>query len=107
METKKAFFYLKQKNALFIDARDFRFYKRKRIKGAISLPFSEKEEWRNILNDVSSERILITYCDSKICSLGRNLANYLKKHGFENVFTLEGGIDLWEERGLPIEQSDI
>jgi rhodanese-related sulfurtransferase len=34
-------------------------------------------------------------------------ASVLKKHGFDNVVNLEGGIDAWQAEGLPVEKDAL
>ena len=45
---------------------------------------------------------MIVVCDDGNRS-GR-AATALRKHGFEQVFTLSGGIGAWRQAGLPLEK---
>lgn len=102
IDIKEASKFYEQHDALFIDARDVRFYTRERIAEALSLPYPKRDHWREQLADVAFEQTLIIYCGSEICSLSALLAEYLQNQGFKRVYILSGGIDAWREQGLPL-----
>ena len=46
---------------------------------------------------------IVAYCN-KQCGLSKNLKLDLEGMGFKNVRWLDGGIDVWREKGFPIEK---
>lgn len=71
------------------------------IPGSISIPLSELEE--HAKKKLNPNKEIIVYCASYQCSASKNAFNVLKKLGFINVRTYEGGIKEWRELGYPTE----
>ena len=88
-----------REDAVFLDIREDGEYKGGHIPDAIHIPLgqvskriSELEKHRN--------RPVIAYCRSGNRSNG--VGGILKKHGFENVYNLGGGITAWTNANLPV-----
>lgn len=79
-----------------IDVREPLEYEIAQIEGAKLLPLSEFNEW---INDLAPEKEIIVMCHHGIRSA--NLCVFLVRNGFENVFNLDGGIDLWSKEVDP------
>jgi rhodanese-related sulfurtransferase len=47
---------------------------------------------------------LVLYCSSRCDIVSARAALALKRIGVENVWALEGGLDSWREKGLPVAQ---
>jgi rhodanese-related sulfurtransferase len=60
------------------------------VKGARLLPLSRFNEWVDDLKPVDE---IIVMCHHGVRSA--NVCLFLARNGFEKVFNLEGGIDLW------------
>lgn len=94
-----------EKEFIFIDARDKRFYNYGHIKNAISLPYTERHEWRKSeLMEIDKNLSIVVYCSSSRCSLSKRLAKFLYIEGFTNIYALSGGIDEWQSAGYPVER---
>lgn len=88
-----------RENAVFLDIRDDGEYSGGHIPEAIHIPIKQLPERIAELNK-HKECPVITYCRSGSRSNGAG--NILKKHGFENVYNLNGGIAAWEKASLPL-----
>lgn len=74
----------------FIDVREPQEYALARVNEAELLPLTRFHEWIYTLNP--NEEIVVM-CHHGIRSA--HVCRYLAQNGFEKVFNLEGGIDLW------------
>ena len=74
----------------FIDVREPLEYEIARIEGAELLPLSRANEWLGTLNP---EEEIVVMCHHGIRSA--NVCMFLAQNGFEKVYNLTGGIDLW------------
>lgn len=86
-------------DALIIDIRTSADYKNGHIKGAKNVPLSDFASAIEKFSDFKNKPVLI-YCNS-----GNTITRaikLLKKAGFENVNSLEGGIAAWKEASLPL-----
>ena len=86
-------------NAVFLDIREDGEYKGGHIPEAIHIPYSQLSGRVNELNRYKNAP-LIAYCRSGTRSAG--VGGVLKKHGFENVYNLGGGITAWQTANLPV-----
>ena len=74
----------------FIDVREPVEYEIARVEEAELLPLSRFAEWSDSLD---REDEIVVMCHHGIRSA--NVCMYLIESGFEKVYNLEGGIDLW------------
>ena len=108
---------------LIIDARTKEEYERERLFAA-KLPrdsayYKEAELFRQkivpqspnskialerAMRNISRTIPIITYCNSH-CGLSKTLKLDLEDMGFTNVRWLDGGIDIWREKGYPLEKN--
>jgi rhodanese-related sulfurtransferase len=86
-------------NAVFLDIREDGEYKGGHIPDCIHIPFKQLSERVNELNRFRNSPV-IAYCRSGARS--GSAGTVLKKHGFENVYNLEGGITAWQKASLPV-----
>jgi rhodanese-related sulfurtransferase len=92
------------KQAVFLDARDKEFFDQGHIKGAKNLPwYSVDDHFIDIVDGMSNDTLIITYCDGENCDLSHELALFLKEMGFFNVKVLVNGWTVWQEMNLPVE----
>ena len=86
-----------QQNGLFVDVRTPEHFKAASIAQSRSLPTADIESRHNSL---PKDRPLIV-----VCERGRDASaavGKLSKLGFQNVFSLEGGIQAWTQAGMPV-----
>jgi sulfur-carrier protein adenylyltransferase/sulfurtransferase len=74
-----------------LDLRPAKLYARQHIPGASSLPLAELPER---LQELTSERPILFYCDSGSCS--RAAAGIMKSAGLLDVHALQGGFAAWQ-----------
>jgi rhodanese-related sulfurtransferase len=74
----------------FIDVREPQEYAVARLPEAELLPLTRFNEW---IETLAPEEEIVVMCHHGIRSA--NVCMYLVRNGFEKVFNLDGGIDLW------------
>jgi rhodanese-related sulfurtransferase len=96
---------LNSRDAVMVDIREPSEHSRGVIPQARLIPMSEME---------SKSAGLLKECESGkggakpvilVCASGRrsnSMGRQLRKQGFPEVYSLEGGIDAWKQAGLPI-----
>jgi len=96
-----------ENKAVFIDARSEEDYNRSHIKGALSLPMHEiDDKFMDISQKLPQDKLIITYCDGKTCSLSHDLAEFLLSAGFNRVKVLINGLSVWKKADMPLESVD-
>ena len=91
--------------ALFVDARDYDFYKMGHIPGAVSLPVKDFDEtFPRLEEQLLAATRVITYCDGASCEMSVELTEKLLFAGLEQVEIFTGGIQQWKAEGQPIEE---
>lgn len=86
-----------QNDGQFIDIRSHDHFKAGNIPQSRNIPLADI---KNKLNSLPKDKPLIIVCD-----MGRQAAGVtatLRKEGFQQAYTLEGGLRSWLEAGLPI-----
>jgi rhodanese-related sulfurtransferase len=86
-------------DAVFLDIRDDGEYKTGHIPGAIHIPLKQLPE-RIAEIEKQRPKPVIAYCRSGNRSNGAG--GILRKHGFETVYNLAGGITAWQNANLPV-----
>jgi len=79
-----------------IDVREPMEFEIARIDGARLLPLSRFNEW---IDELDPEAEIVVMCHHGIRSA--NLCMFLIRNGFDRVFNLDGGIDLWSKEVDP------
>ncbi|MBX7170735.1 MAG: hypothetical protein K1X72_07235 [Pyrinomonadaceae bacterium] len=79
-----------------IDVREPLEFEIASVEGAKLFPLSQFNEW---INDLEPEKEIVVMCHHGIRSA--NLCMFLVRNGFEKVFNLDGGIDLWSKEVDP------
>ena len=89
---------------LFVDARSRAAYAEGHLPGAVSLP---NEEFEPAYGEVAGQLVagvpLVAYCEGGDCTVSHSLAKALRQGGYDDVRVLTGGIEAWQEAGLPLE----
>jgi rhodanese-related sulfurtransferase len=86
--------------AVIVDVRDSKDYKKSRIPGAVSMPFSSKTEF--FTNSLGKEQTIFVYCYAGVRSKKAAAAFY--NNGFRNIFSLEGGFTNWKLKKMKVER---
>lgn len=81
-----------------IDVRDQSEFRSGHLRNAIHVPLTELPNRLPKL-DKFKEQPVIVVCQSG--SRGIGAVNQLKKAGFKEVYNLEGGIEAWQQKGMP------
>jgi rhodanese-related sulfurtransferase len=84
---------------VFLDTREDREYSGGHIPEAIHIPLKQLPQRVAELNKYK-ELPIIAYCRSG--NRSNSVGSILKKHGFENVYNLGGGIAAWQSASLPV-----
>ncbi len=92
---------INQQNALVLDVREAAEYEKGHMLNARNIAFGELAS-RTAEIEKHKAKPVIVVCDDGNRS-GR-AATALRKQGFEQVFTLSGGIGAWRQAGLPLEK---
>jgi rhodanese-related sulfurtransferase len=88
-----------REDALVVDVRAAADFEKGHIPGAKSLPLAQVEPGQKLLAAAKSRPVVL------VCKSGQSAdgaAGKLRKAGFERVFVLAGGIDGWQQAGLPL-----
>jgi rhodanese-related sulfurtransferase len=93
---QKAF--LKEKNPLLIDVREFFEFRKSRIKGAVNIPSTGGYDVT--ADTINKNKALFFYCYSG--GRSRKAALFFYDKGFRNLYNLKGGITLWKKEKLPV-----
>jgi len=101
ISTLQATLLINQQNALVLDVREAAEYEKGHMLNARNIAFGELEARAAELEKHKAKPVIVA-CDDGNRS-GR-AATALRKRGFEQVFTLSGGIGAWRQAGLPLEK---
>ena len=84
-----------------VDARNPEEFQEVHIKGAISVPV---KQWENYVSRLPSDRTarIVFYCNGVKCGKSKKAAYKAIAMGYENVLIYAEGMPVWEEKGLPI-----
>lgn len=87
---------------LFIDTREESSYRTGHIQGAVNVPLPELEAELIFLKEISSEKILVPYCDGSSCHSSLEFSNRLLAEGISNIKVFFGGWEEWTAARLPM-----
>ncbi len=90
--------------ALFLDARGAQDFEKGHIKNAINIPYQELDRYKDSLETLPRDVLLIVYCDGVACTLSKDLALALIMIGYDNVRVLVNGWTRWLNARGPIER---
>ena len=101
VSTLQATLLINQQNALVLDVRDAAEYGKGHVLNARNIALGELEARATEIEKHKTKAVIVV-CDTGTRS-GKAAAT-LRKLGFEQVFTLSGGVGAWRQAGLPLEQ---
>tara|TARA_R110002110_G_scaffold65206_4_gene179995 strand:- start:77344 stop:77784 length:441 start_codon:yes stop_codon:yes gene_type:complete len=90
---------LNHSRAVVIDIREKEMFEQGHILGAMNILQSEMEGKKKILNKYRSKPIIFV-CQNGLSS--SKARQWLLQEGFEEVYSLKGGIENWKTENLPI-----
>jgi rhodanese-related sulfurtransferase len=91
--------------ALFVDCRLKEDFDSGHIKGAVSLPWEEFDQYYpEVSASLSEDKEIIAYCDGSECELSLLLARELTELGYKTVKVFFGGLLEWTKADLPVEK---
>ncbi|MEW5007922.1 sulfurtransferase [Cycloclasticus sp. 46_83_sub15_T18] len=88
-------------DTVVIDTRNKNEFDKGHLSGAILIPLPEITEHPDKLKKYDGQSLLF-YCQTG--SRSNEAGQLLSKQGFDNIFTLDGGIQAWQEANLPLEK---
>ena len=104
--TLKQAYKLYNEKTLFVDARDYVEYEISHIKGAISLPYYEFDNYKSVLDTIPKTTPLVAYCDGKECDLSIHLSDKLYELGYGDVYIFFGGWMDWQDKNYPVDSNE-
>lgn len=87
------------KEVFLLDVRTLEEYGQFRLEGARLIPI---DQLARRLGEIPRNRPILIYC--AVGSRSSQVANYLVRQGYAEVYNLSGGIYAWAQQGLPILQ---
>ena len=91
-------------NIIFLDARENEDYKEGHIKNALSLPYYDFDNYKQILRNIPESSVVVTYCAGTNCDLSILLGKQLFEIGYKRVYIFFGGWNDWLKAKYPIEK---
>jgi rhodanese-related sulfurtransferase len=90
---------LNKGKAAIIDVRDQQAYRAGHLLNAIHVPFDALEGRMPRIERMKSQQVIVVCEDGK---RSRTASAMLRKAGFSQVFSLDGGMAAWKKQGLPV-----
>ena len=88
-----------RENALVLDVRDKKEFDAGHIVDALNIPFASLDSRMNEIRKHRERPVVVA------CKMGQHsgtAGSILRKHGFENVSRLTGGVTEWRNQSLPV-----
>jgi rhodanese-related sulfurtransferase len=85
--------------AVLIDVREQSEYDEVHIRGSVLIPLSELPAR---LAEVPEDRDVYVHC--RMGGRSARAVDYLRTFGRPNAYNVTGGIDAWQDAGLPVER---
>lgn len=92
---------LMNRGAQVVDTRSVDAFRKGHILNAMNIPASEVPEK---MDKLDKSKAVIVCCDAGISS--SRVAAQLRKEGFEEVYSLAGGIGAWQRENMPVVKDD-
>jgi rhodanese-related sulfurtransferase len=90
---------INQNKAVIIDVREAKEFKAGSLRGARNIPLKELPDRLGELDKFKGKTAIVV-CQNGVKS--PKAASQLKKAGFEQAVSLDGGIAAWQSQGLPL-----
>ena len=93
-------------DAVLIDSRTAGEYAGDHIKGALSVPYGEREQsLATLVQTIPGSTLIVVYCDEG-CDSAPRLASWLQGNGWRRAAVFRGGISQWRQLDLPISRGE-
>lgn len=102
IDSKRAYRYFQNGNAVFIDARDRWDYGDGHIQGALNIPEYRLDMEVEEIKKLDKNKVYIVYCGNEDCDLSTRVAMKFASLGFTNVKVMEDGWEAWLINKYPI-----
>lgn len=89
-------------DTLLLDVRVDKEFKEGHILGTTHIPLGALESRIKEIDDHKGDKVVI-YCQTGMRS--KQAGGILKKHGFETMFSIQGGLNAWINANLPVNKS--
>lgn len=83
---------------VLLDVRTLEEYSKGHIPGAVNIDYYSRD-FEDRVSELEKQKFYIVYCRSGRRS--RAAGEIMVKLGFPNVYNMEGGFELWVEKGFP------
>ena len=93
------------RDAVLIDSRDYKDYRKSRIPGAVHVDWPIPEEYFKGKDAPSKDKPLYIYCYAGNRSKKVSVVFY--DHGYRNIYSLKGGFDGWRINKMPFEKKRL
>jgi adenylyltransferase/sulfurtransferase len=84
--------------AVLVDVREAWEWEQQRIPGAVLIPLAEIPQR---LGEIPDDRDVYVHC--RLGGRSSKAVDFLREHGRPRAVNVVGGIEAWQEAGLPIE----
>ena len=92
-------------DCIFYDAREQEYYEESHIAGAYNWPADYFDMYFERYEDsITHDDCIVVYCIGGTCDESYHLGISLSSEGFRNVYLFEGGMEIWEFSGYPINE---
>lgn len=99
--------HLQDGSAIFVDARDAKYYNEGHIPSAINLPATSfGEAFAEMGDSLPREFLIIVYCQGGACDESHDVLDHLELLDFQELALYKGGWMEWEQNGHPAEASE-
>jgi rhodanese-related sulfurtransferase len=90
---------------VIIDSRTETEYRNGHIPGAVLLDYYEfGRHMEDVIPLLDFEEEFVIYCSGPLCEDSEMLARELYTLGYRKILVFKGGVERWEEEGLPLEE---
>lgn len=90
---------LEKKDLMIIDVRTAAEYAESKIEGSPNIDVKQSS-FESLINELDKNKPVIVYCRSGARSM--RALEIMTKSGFTEVYSLQGGIELWQKEGRPV-----
>jgi rhodanese-related sulfurtransferase len=94
--------YSENPDAILIDSRDYKDYKKSRIKGAVNITWPVPDNYFIGADAPLKSKYLYVYCYAGHRSL--KVAIIFYDHGYRNIYSLKGGFDGWRLHKMQVDK---
>lgn len=88
-------------DALLVDVREPWEYGPRRARGAVSIPLSQ---FMQRFAEIPREREALIICEHGVRSL--EVVRFLARQGYTHTVSVDGGTEMWEMAGLPMDYGE-